>query len=550
MRQRIDPEGLRLPIKLDTASNGEFVPVPLSPVNREANRLAREVAVGNARRVKRTRRDFMISACGAATTLLAFNAANAAAGRTGGFFDVPGDAALDLQLAQATVGRKGEFIFDVQGHFVDPNETWLKTAPADAFKWSPKTACALGSKAGARAHLACLGPDEFVKDVFLDSDTEGPDGRGFFMHDEPGIRFIEKARSLGIKNICIHKGLPFGKRSYEHSQCSDIGIVAKRYPDVNFLIYHSGFVTGVTERAYDHGARRDGIDTLIRSLVDNEVKPSSNVYAELGSTWRFLMRDPEQAAHALGKLIRYCGEDNVLWGTDPIWYGSPQDQIQAFRTFQIAPGLREQHGYPEITPALRANIFGLNGAKVYNVSAAEVKQHTAHDAIARERIAYQERPDPHFRTYGPKTRREFLNLLAWGRHEKKRRSKALVTRSSASSSRGHHRNERRGRRDFEALRIDRVRLGAIRRHGHLLHRHRRVGIEQAGFENRGARWNVTAGARLAQLMKKRNGTPICEVASRHLPALGDDLREWEIALDQEPPPARLKISASSLDSRV
>jgi hypothetical protein len=49
------------------------------------------------------------------------------------------------------------------------------------------------------------------------------------------------------------------------------------------------------------------------------------------------MREPEQAAHALGKLIAYCGEDNVLWGTDSIWYGSPQDQIQAFRTFQIAP---------------------------------------------------------------------------------------------------------------------------------------------------------------------------------------------------------------------
>ena len=48
------------------------------------------------------------------------------------------------------------------------------------------------------------------------------------------------------------------------------------------------------------------------------------------------MRDPEQAAHALGKLIKHCGEDNVLWGTDSIWYGSPQDQIVAFRTFQIS----------------------------------------------------------------------------------------------------------------------------------------------------------------------------------------------------------------------
>ena len=58
----------------------------------------------------------------------------------------------------------------------------------------------------------------------------------------------------------------------------------------------------------------------------------------------------------------------MLWGTDSIWYGSPQDQIQAFRTFQISPELRAKHGYPEITPALRAKIFGLNATSIYPVS--------------------------------------------------------------------------------------------------------------------------------------------------------------------------------------
>jgi uncharacterized protein len=62
------------------------------------------------------------------------------------------------------------------------------------------------------------------------------------MDDEPGIAMIEKARKLGVRNIAIHKGLAFGPRSYEHSTCVDIGRVAKRYPDVNFLIYHSGYV--------------------------------------------------------------------------------------------------------------------------------------------------------------------------------------------------------------------------------------------------------------------------------------------------------------------
>src|SRR6201991_4073625 len=88
----------------------------------------------------------------------------------------------------------------------------------------------------------------------------GPGGRGYFLSDEPGVRFIEKARALGVKTICVHKGLPFGRQSYEHSQCSDIGVVAKRFPDVNFLIYHSGFVTGVRERAYAGRGADDGID--------------------------------------------------------------------------------------------------------------------------------------------------------------------------------------------------------------------------------------------------------------------------------------------------
>ena len=458
---RIDPEGKRLPIKLDSTSNGEFVPVALSATNRAANRLAHERASRFSKKLGAARRSFLVSACGAASTLLAFNAANAAAGKTGGFFDVSADAALDLQLARVQTGpAKDEFILDVQGHFIDSPR-----GPKPATSSNPK------------------GPDVFIQDVFMDSDTDvmvlsfvpstreaepvtiqaadamrriveklegthrlllhgrvnpnqpgdlatmdelkekwgvsawktytqyGPGGRGYFLSDDVGMRFIEKARALGVKNICVHKGLPFGSQSYAHSQCSDIGVVAKRFPDVNFLVYHSGFVSTVAEQAYDESGRRDGIDTLITSLRKNNVVPGSNVYAELGSTWRYLMREPGQAAHALGKLIRYCGENNVLWGTDSIWYGSPQDQIQAFRTFQISGELRERFGYAEITPDLRARIFGRNAAKVYGLSPTEIRRYTRTDKLFQEKRAYLEHPEPHFLTYGPKTRREFLEVF-------------------------------------------------------------------------------------------------------------------------------------------
>ena len=481
-----DPLGTRLPVKIDSASNGEFAPVPLEPVHHEARHRAFEAATANAKRLAVGRRDFLVSACGTAATLLAMNEAYARAGRSGGFFDLPRESALDLLAARSALDKR-ELVFDVQGHFVNPTGAWTKHLPATATPLRfPKTqSCGPSKGPGRLDYLQCLGTDEFVKDVFLDSDTDlmvlsfvpstregepltieeaaatariverlegthrllihgrvnpnqkgdlegmdelasrypiaawktytqwGPDGKGFYLDDDVGVAFIEKARALGVRNIAIHKGLAFGTRSYEHSTCVDVGRVAKRFPDVRFLIYHSGFVQDKAEGPHDP-KRTDGIDALVTSLRDNGVKPGSNVYAELGSTWRFLMRDPDSAAHALGKLLAACGADNVLWGTDSIWYGSPQDQIAAFRAFQIAPALRDRHGYPEITPALRAKVFGLNALKVYSIPEDVVKKHLA-DRVARDRVAYSaEHPDPTFVTHGPKTRREFLNLKAWG----------------------------------------------------------------------------------------------------------------------------------------
>jgi hypothetical protein len=479
----LDPEGRRLPIKLDSTSNGEFVPIPLDSTLARANALASERADLLARRLGLGRRDFLVSACGAASTLLAFNAAHAAAGRTGGFFALSSDSATEPQLAAAELGKK-EWIFDVQGHFVNPTGAWLKKVPAGAKPLSgfEKARCALSDRPGDRSYLDCLGPTEFIKDVFLDSDTDlmvlsfvpstregepltieeaaatrgivekmegskrlmlhgrvnpnqpgdvedmdrlagfgvsafktytqwGPTGQGFWMTDDVGIAFVEKARKLGIRNIAIHKGLPFGPRSYEHSTCRDIGPIAKRFPDMNFLIYHSGYVAGEKEGPYDP-ARTDGVDSLITSLEAAGVPRNANVYAELGSTWRFVStRDPDSAAHLLGKLFKYVGEDNVLWGTDSIWYGSPQDQIQAFRAFQISEALRDAHGYPRITPKLRRKVFGLNAARPYRLDARKLAGEAATDSVTKSRAEYAERPNPSFATHGPRTRREFANLL-------------------------------------------------------------------------------------------------------------------------------------------
>ena len=58
-------------------------------------------------------------------------------------------------------------------------------------------------------------------------------------------------------------------------------------------------------------------------------------------------------------------------------------------------------------PALRAKVFGLNAAQVYGISAAELKKFVARDTV-RGKARLCREPEPHFLTYGPKTRREFL----------------------------------------------------------------------------------------------------------------------------------------------
>ena len=79
------------------------------------------------------------------------------------------------------------------------------------------------------------------------------------------------------------------------------------------------------------------------------------------------MSDPDQAGHALGKLLQRVGEDRVLWGTDGIWYGSPQPQIMAFRAFQISAEHQERYGYPALTDEVKRKVFGLNAARLFGV---------------------------------------------------------------------------------------------------------------------------------------------------------------------------------------
>ena len=202
---------------------------------------------------------------------------------------------------------------------------------------------------------------------------------GGWFYDDPqtGLKVVQKGLDLGVGTFCIHKGLPIPAFSTKFNDPVDIGRVAKMFPQAKFIVYHSSFGhNGYQEGPYTMGSRQ-GSNALITSLLENGIGPNSNVFAELGTTWQLVSTPPlnavlgglNGAAHLLGKLLKYVGENNVVWGTDSIWYGSPQSQIDSFLAFQISPQFQQQYGYPALSVDIKRKILGLNAAKAYGIDA-------------------------------------------------------------------------------------------------------------------------------------------------------------------------------------
>ena len=81
---------------------------------------------------------------------------------------------------------------------------------------------------------------------------------------------------------------------------------------------------------------------------------------------------PTVTAHILGQLLMFKGSKHIDFGSDSLWYGSPQWQIEAMWRFQIPDQIRERWGYPELDEQAKRNILGLNSAKLYGLQVGTV----------------------------------------------------------------------------------------------------------------------------------------------------------------------------------
>ena len=176
--------------------------------------------------------------------------------------------------------------------------------------------------------------------------------------DDPKVAFpvFEKARELGVKVIGVHKGVPLGPQPIEHTQTWDMDGAAAAFPDINFIIYHVGLPF---------------LDEVCWQLIRYP-----NLYASLAATINFIVRAPRQFAETLGKLLFWCGEDKIIYGSEaPIFH--PQWALKAFWEFEIPKDLQEGYGYPALTEQAKRKILGENLLRLHGIDLGQAKASVA-----------------------------------------------------------------------------------------------------------------------------------------------------------------------------
>ena len=224
----------------------------------------------------------------------------------------------------------------------------------------------------------------------------GRSGNGFQLDDEKlTYPFYEKSRELGLKFVSVHKGFSYQSRTLGHlANPKDVEKAALDHPDFTFVIYHSALQHGPNEPGYEelnHFNPETGDfawhDVLMQIKQRNP--KINNVYPEIGSSFGTLaIAHPVMCQHLIGRNVKLYGADHTVWGTDCLWWGSPQWAIDAFKRFQISDELCEKFGYKKLSKEDKAQIFGLNAARLYGIDPHETRKKLPKDGLSKLKTAY------------------------------------------------------------------------------------------------------------------------------------------------------------------
>ena len=211
----------------------------------------------------------------------------------------------------------------------------------------------------------------------------------------------EKFVKAGIKNVCVHKGLfapPLDKvfpNLRQFADASDIGQAAKDWPQLNFIIYHGAYrhVGGDPAVALAEFERTGRISWTSDLAEIPEAYGVNNVYADVGQLFAMtLIAEPRVTAALMGTMIKKMGVERVCWGTDAVWTGSPQWQIEGLRRLEIPEDMQKKYGFEPLGSAdgpVKSAILAGNNARLYNIDIQKTERDLNKDRLTIMKAEYE-----------------------------------------------------------------------------------------------------------------------------------------------------------------
>lgn len=229
-------------------------------------------------------------------------------------------------------------------------------------------------------HALSLKPDS-MKGYTIGDNTHKELSRYPWLMDDESVTYrgYERFDRAGVRIVCVHKGLfpPSVEKQFPrlrpYVDVHDVGKAARDWPQLTFVIYHSGYRHTGDVHAPDVAMaqlERTGRVEWVTDLAEIPARYGvSNVYGDLGQLFAYsVVSHPRLAAYMMGTLIKGLGVDHVVWGTDALWTGSPQWQIEGLRRLEIPEDMQRRYGFAPLGPAdgpVKRAILGGNSARMY-----------------------------------------------------------------------------------------------------------------------------------------------------------------------------------------
>ena len=223
---------------------------------------------------------------------------------------------------------------------------------------------------------------ESIKGYTVGDNTNKDQAKHPWRMDDEKVTYkgYELAVKHGIKNVCVHKGL-FPQATAErfphllaYADVRDVGKAAKDWPQLNFVIYHGGYrhaAGGRAEVAWEEFEKTGRVSWVSDLAEIPEKFGVTNVYADVGQLFaQSVVAQPKVTAAMMGIMVKGMGADHVCWGTDAVWTGSPQWQIEALRRLEIPEDMQKQYGFKPLGAAdgpVKTAVFSGNNAKLYGI---------------------------------------------------------------------------------------------------------------------------------------------------------------------------------------